>query len=118
MFGFSKRVKGRFGDLREQEGNVLGVVNLVVAAAMLGFLFKMMGTALPEWGARTVATVAQISAFAFKTVFFCWLFIWVRWSLPRFRYDQLMRLGWKQMIPLSFVNIFATGVILLLIDRM
>jgi NADH-quinone oxidoreductase subunit H len=46
------------------------------------------------------------------------VFIWVRWSLPRFRYDQLMRLGWKTMIPLAFANILITGIVLLLIDRM
>jgi NADH-quinone oxidoreductase subunit H len=45
------------------------------------------------------------------------VFIWVRWSLPRFRYDQLMRLGWKQMIPLAFVNIFITGVVILWMGR-
>jgi NADH-quinone oxidoreductase subunit H len=64
-----------------------------------------------------VAAVAQFSAFIIKTLFFCWLFIWVRWSLPRFRYDQLMRLGWKSLIPLAFVNLFATGLAILLIDR-
>jgi len=64
-----------------------------------------------------VAAVAQVSTFLLKLVFFCWLFIWVRWSLPRFRYDQLMRLGWKSMIPLAFVNLFATGLVLLLIGR-
>lgn len=117
MFIFSKRVRGRFGDLREQEGNVLGVLNLVIAAVMVFLFFRFAGATLPEWGARTVATVAQLSTFALKTIFFCWFFIWVRWSLPRFRYDQLMRLGWKQMIPLAFFNIFATGLILLLIDR-
>jgi len=118
MVVFARRVKGRFGDLREYEGHVLGIVNLVVGVVLLFFFVRSLGTTLPDWGARTVAVVAQVSAFAIKTVFFCWFFIWVRWSLPRFRYDQLMRLGWKQMIPLSFFNIFATGLILLLIDRM
>jgi NADH-quinone oxidoreductase subunit H len=118
MFFFSHRVRGRFGDLREQEGNVLGIVNLLVGGAMLFFFWKTFGMGpLPDWGARTVALVAQISAFAVKTVFWCWMFIWVRWSLPRFRYDQLMRLGWKNMIPLSFVNIFATALVLLLVSR-
>jgi NADH-quinone oxidoreductase subunit H len=72
---------------------------------------------MPAWGPGVVVLVAQVMSFLFKLTFFCWLFIWVRWSLPRFRYDQLMRLGWKTMLPLTFLNIFATGLILLLIDR-
>jgi NADH-quinone oxidoreductase subunit H len=115
MFIWARRMRGGFGDLRDQEGNVLGTLNLVVGVAMLFFFFKVVGmNSLPEWGARTVTLVAQISAFAIKTIFWCWVFIWVRWSLPRFRYDQLMRLGWKNMIPLSFVNILLTGLVLIL----
>jgi NADH-quinone oxidoreductase subunit H len=118
MFGFARRVRGAFGDLREHEGTVLGVAHVAIGAALLFLFVKSLGMGpLPDWGARTVALVAQISAFAAKTIFWCWMFIWVRWSLPRFRYDQLMRLGWKNMIPLSFVNIFATGLVLLLLDR-
>jgi hypothetical protein len=86
----------------------------VIGAVLLYFFARSLNMApLPEWGARTVALVAQISAFAAKTLFWCWVFIWVRWSLPRFRYDQLMRLGWKNMIPLSFLNIAITAVVLL-----
>jgi NADH-quinone oxidoreductase subunit H len=118
MFAWSKRVRGRFGDMREVEGPVWFVVHLLIGA-VLAFLFvKSLGMApLPEWGARTVALVAQISSFAIKTLFWCWVFIWVRWSLPRFRYDQLMRLGWKTMIPLSFLNIAITAIVLLMLDR-
>jgi NADH-quinone oxidoreductase subunit H len=43
--------------------------------------------------------------FAVKLVFFCWVFIWVRWTIPRFRFDQLMFLGWKVMLPLSLGNL-------------
>ena len=68
-----------------------------------------------EWGRATVALIAQISAFAAKLLFFCWVFIWVRWTLPRFRYDQIMRLGWKNLIPLAFANIFITGLVILLV---
>jgi NADH:ubiquinone oxidoreductase subunit H len=118
MFLWSKHIHGRFGDRRENEGPVLFTVNIVIGAALLYFFARSLNmAALPEWGARTVALVAQISAFAAKTLFWCWVFIWVRWSLPRFRYDQLMRLGWKNMIPLSFLNIAITAVVLLLLDR-
>jgi NADH-quinone oxidoreductase subunit H len=120
MFFWARRmhVGGGFGDLRDQEGNVLGVIHVLVGAAMLFFFSRIMGLdALPEWGARTVALVAQISSFAVKTIFWCWVFIWVRWSLPRFRYDQLMRLGWKNMIPLAFLNILLTGVVLVLMGN-
>jgi NADH-quinone oxidoreductase subunit H len=118
MLRWSMRIRGRFGDRREIEGNVLFALNLVAGLALAFFFVKSLGMGpMPEWGARTVALVAQISTFAVKTLFWCWVFIWVRWSLPRFRYDQLMRLGWKQMIPLSFVNIAITAVVLLLLDR-
>jgi len=117
MVVFSRRIRGAFGDLREYEGHVLGIFNIVVAAALLIMFIWSYSITLPEWGARVVAAVAQVSTFLLKLVFFCWLFIWVRWSLPRFRYDQLMRLGWKSMIPLAFVNLLATGLVLLLIDR-
>ncbi|MCH7549451.1 MAG: NADH-quinone oxidoreductase subunit H [Candidatus Krumholzibacteriota bacterium] len=117
MFVFSRRIKGSFGDIREQEGNVLGVVNIVIAAVLAAGFLRTFGADLPEWGARTVTLVVQITMFMLKTMFWAWIFIWVRWSLPRFRYDQLMRLGWKTMIPLSFANILVTALVLLLIDR-
>ena len=50
-----------------------------------------------------------VAAFAAKTGFFLFLFLWVRWTLPRFRFDQLMGLGWKVMLPLGLVNLFLTG---------
>jgi NADH-quinone oxidoreductase subunit H len=49
-----------------------------------------------------------------KIVFFLFLFMWVRWTIPRFRYDQLMNLGWKILIPLALINMLVTGFILLL----
>ncbi|MBN21417.1 MAG: NADH-quinone oxidoreductase subunit NuoH [Bdellovibrionaceae bacterium] len=51
-------------------------------------------------------------SFGMKVAFFMWLFVWVRWTLPRFRYDQLMDIGWKFMLPLSLVNIFVTGMMI------
>jgi NADH-quinone oxidoreductase subunit H len=56
-----------------------------------------------------LGVLLQFTSFALKVGFFMWLFVWVRWTLPRFRYDQLMDLGWKVMLPLSLLNIFVTG---------
>jgi NADH-quinone oxidoreductase subunit H len=56
--------------------------------------------------------VAQIGIFLAKVVFFLFVFIWVRWTVPRFRYDQLMALGWKIFIPLTIVNILLVAVVL------
>jgi len=59
--------------------------------------------------------VLRVGAFLGKLVFFCWLQILIRWTLPKFRYDQVMKLGWKYMLPLSIVNVIVTaGVVILL----
>jgi NADH-quinone oxidoreductase subunit H len=59
--------------------------------------------------------VLQIASFAFKVFCFCWFMLLIRWTLPRFRYDQLMNLGWKLLLPISIINIFVTAFILLLV---
>jgi NADH-quinone oxidoreductase subunit H len=56
----------------------------------------------------------QGTVFAAKVGFFMWFFVWVRWTLPRFRYDQLMNLGWKVLFPLSLANIAVTAVLIYL----
>jgi NADH-quinone oxidoreductase subunit H len=61
---------------------------------------------------RWLIVILQVIAFNIKVVFFCWFQILVRWTYPRFRYDQLMDLGWKLLIPLSLVNIIATGLLM------
>ena len=63
--------------------------------------------ASPAWW-KTLLTFA---GFAAKTAFFILVYIWVRWTLPRFRYDQLMNLGWKRLFPLALFNIFLTGIL-------
>ncbi len=58
--------------------------------------------------------ILQGAAFSAKIAFFMWLFVWVRWTLPRFRYDQLMDLGWRVLLPLSLANIAVTAVLIYL----
>ncbi|MDP9033172.1 MAG: NADH-quinone oxidoreductase subunit H [Myxococcota bacterium] len=57
-----------------------------------------------------------VVAFFGKVLVVCWLQVFVRWTLPRFRYDQLMKLGWRVLLPASLANIFATGVVWLALD--
>ena len=65
---------------------------------------------LPNW----FIVVLQVGAFFTKTIFFCWLQLLIRWTFPRFRYDQLMKLGWKGLLPLGLINIAITAVIIIL----
>ncbi len=60
-----------------------------------------------------VVVLLQVASFAVKVVFFCWLQIMIRWTLPRFRYDQLMRLGWLGLLPIGFLNVVVTAALLL-----
>jgi NADH-quinone oxidoreductase subunit H len=61
---------------------------------------------------QNFAALVGCIALLLKAAFFLWMFIWVRWSLPRFRYDQLMKLGWKFLLPLGLGNILVTSVLL------
>ncbi|UCH84332.1 MAG: NADH-quinone oxidoreductase subunit H, partial [Candidatus Latescibacterota bacterium] len=116
---YDRRLKGTWpaGDMRNREGKILGSGATMGFIAHIVAIYFLWSVALPEWAASTVAVVAQTLMFLIKLLFFYWLFIWVRWTLPRFRYDQLMRLGWKTLIPLAFLNILVTGLVILLIQR-
>ncbi|MBI4352914.1 MAG: NADH-quinone oxidoreductase subunit H [Candidatus Omnitrophica bacterium] len=71
------------------------------------------------WGAvrllpQAVVALLGVLSFALKVLFFNWLFMTIRWTLPRFRYDQLMHLGWKILFPASLVNILITSVVVVM----
>ena len=85
--------------------------NMVTAAALTVTLF-FGGWDVPllnETSMGALGAILSVLSFILKTAFFLFLFIWVRWTFPRFRYDQLMKLGWKVMLPLALINIFVTG---------
>lgn len=65
---------------------------------------------------HAVVVIFQIGAFLAKTIFFCWLSLMVRWTMPRFRYDQIMQLCWKVLLPASLANILLTGIAILLFN--
>ena len=98
---------------------------IVTAAALVTTLF-FGGWQVPylmrdgfhfPWGTawllpQVAVALMQVAAFTLKVVFFCWLQILIRWTVPRFRYDQVMRLGWKMLLPLALVNVMITAIII------
>lgn len=75
-----------------------------------GFHFPWGGTILLQ---NWFVALLQVGAFTLKVMFFLWLQMTVRWTLPRFRYDQVMRLGWKYILPIALANIILTGILIL-----
>lgn len=81
-----------------------------VSDSMLVSFFQFAG---PN-GAAVLAMLVNVATFFAKVCFFIWLQMSIRWTLPRFRYDQIMRLCWKMILPISLINIFITGLVVLL----
>lgn len=75
-----------------------------------GFVFGNLATfELPE----LLVTVLRIGGLLAKILFFCWLQLLIRWTLPRFRFDHLLRLGWRELMPLALVNLVITAIVML-----
>jgi len=101
-------------------------VEVIIVSALVSTLF-FGGWQVPylyasgfefPWGAsialpNIAIVLLQIVSFTLKIVFFCWFQIMIRWTIPRFRYDQLMHLGWLGLLPIGFVNIVVTAVAIL-----
>lgn len=85
-------------------------VGAALAHAGLGVLGLSGVVGASPIGQDTVAFVLQLTALVVKVLIGCWIFIWVRWTLPRFRYDQLMNLGWRVMLPLALGNVALAAV--------
>ncbi len=94
-------------------------INMFVSSAVIatlyfgGYNFPFMDNLYNALGGNTTAhnivTILGTIVFFGKIFFFIFFYMWVRWTLPRFRYDQLMNLGWKGLIPLSILNVIVTG---------
>ena len=92
--------------------------NMFISSTILAVLFfggynyPGMGWAVEHWGVN-IANILGMIALFLKLCGFIFFIMWVRWTIPRFRYDQLMHLGWRILIPLAIVNIMITGVVIL-----
>jgi NADH-quinone oxidoreductase subunit H len=96
-------------------------VNMFISSAVMATLY-FGGYDIPfvddaalaqHWGQNPVAILQGVCFFA-KIIIFILFFMWVRWTIPRFRYDQLMKLGWKMLIPLAIINMLVTAFLILL----
>jgi len=111
---YGRRLSALYRDRRSREAKVLGAASIFVAALALLALAFLSG--IRPLGAQILVAAVQFLFLVAKILAFGFLFIWVRWTLPRFRYDQLMGLGWKSLVPLGLLNIAVTGLVLLGID--
>jgi NADH-quinone oxidoreductase subunit H len=113
----------RFGLFYTAEFLEVPVIGALVTALFLGgwsipFLPQetILGVITSAFGvglATTVCIALHVGSFLAKVIFMIWFQMLIRWTLPRFRYDQVMNLCWKVLLPLSLANIFVTGLVLL-----
>ncbi|WP_447642183.1 MULTISPECIES: NADH-quinone oxidoreductase subunit NuoH [Chitinophagaceae] len=95
-------------------------INMFISSAVMATLY-FGGYDIPFLDESTLnpntAAILGIVALMAKVVFFIFLFMWVRWTIPRFRYDQLMNLGWKKLLPLAIVNMLVTAAVVLWLKK-
>jgi NADH-quinone oxidoreductase subunit H len=85
----------------------LGEYCAIFVMCCMTVLFFLGGFHVPFW--EEAPWFLQVGAMLAKVIAFLFLFIWVRWTIPRFRFDQLMGLGWKVFLPVAIVNLLITG---------
>jgi NADH-quinone oxidoreductase subunit H len=92
-------------------------INMFVSSAVMatlyfgGYNYPFMDWTAANWGPN-ISVIIGVGLMFAKVFAFIFFFMWVRWTIPRFRYDQLMHLGWKTLIPLAIGNIVLTGVVM------
>jgi NADH-quinone oxidoreductase subunit H len=94
-------------------------INMFISGVVMSTLF-FGGYDIPfvneaNWGHAWWVGLVGFAVLMTKAIFFVLVFMWIRWTIPRFRYDQLMNLGWKSLIPLSLLNMVITAVVMLLL---
>jgi NADH-quinone oxidoreductase subunit H len=120
-----KRKSGRFyqslpaGDPRLKEPSFwMGVwAFMVIAHIGLAVLGSSGSVGASDAGPDVITTMLHLMTLVAKILIGCWIMILVRWTLPRFRYDQLMNLGWRRMLPISMANVFAVGIVMVIANH-
>jgi NADH-quinone oxidoreductase subunit H len=85
---------------------------VILELVLLGLLFCESGGDM----AHVFVTILQVCTFLTKVTMMLFVYIWVRWTLPRFRYDQLQKLGWQVLLPLALLNIFITSAVVVALN--
>lgn len=94
--------------------NVIVSSAIIVTLYLGGWQFPyLQNLGLPP----ILVSILQVLTFSAKVIFLIFFFIWVRWTVPRFRYDQLMNLGWKVMLPLGIANLIVTAIVILFFKK-
>lgn len=97
-------------------------INMFISSAVMATLY-FGGYDIPfvdesSWGLSSFwMSLISFSVLMAKVTFFLFVFIWIRWTIPRFRYDQLMNLGWKKLIPLALFNMIVTAAVMLWLKK-
>jgi NADH-quinone oxidoreductase subunit H len=96
-------------------------INMFISSVVMSTLF-FGGYDIPfvneaAWGNHWWVGLIGFMVLMTKAALFIFLFMWIRWTIPRFRYDQLMNLGWKKLLPLALVNMLITAVVILLLYK-
>ena len=97
-------------------------INMFVSSAVIATLF-LGGYDIPfvneaSWKLEPwLMSLISFCVLMAKISFLLFVFIWIRWTIPRFRYDQLMNLGWKKLIPLALLNMIITAAVMLWLNK-
>lgn len=94
---------------REKETKILTIAFWAIALSIVSILGFFLANGISTNGSAVVTTVLQVGTFLVKFFLMAFVYIWVRWTVLRFRYDQLQMLGWKVLLPLALFNIIVTA---------
>ncbi|AGZ81062.1 complex I subunit 1/NuoH family protein [Campylobacter fetus] len=98
-------------DFRKKENKFYKICTFIVVAIIDIICLYLYFTGLQSLGQEILVTILYLTIFALKTFVMLFVFIWVRWTVPRFRYDQIQRLGWEKLMPLAIFNIIITAMV-------